>query len=87
MGGVLAWHREQAGERGGGLVEPGQLPPGVEIPSLAKGDDLPVATIIIPRAVAAEEAAAVAAAEVPTTVQKKEGTAKEGEKKDAGKKK
>ncbi len=64
-----------------------QLPPGVEIPSLAKGDDLPVATIIIPRAVAAEEAAAVAAAEVPTTVQKKEGTAKEGEKKDAGKKK
>ena len=64
-----------------------QLPPGVEIPSLAKGDDLSVATIIIPRAVAAEEAAAVAAAEVPTTVQKKEGTAKEGEKKDAGKKK
>ncbi|MBN9124040.1 MAG: 50S ribosomal protein L25/general stress protein Ctc [Nitrosospira sp. 56-18] len=64
-----------------------QLPPGVEIPSLAKGDDLPVATIIIPRAVAAEEAAAVAAAEVPTTVQKKEGTVKEGEKKDAGKKK
>lgn len=64
-----------------------QLPPGVEIPSLAKGDDLPVATIIIPRAVAAEEASAVAAAEVPTTVQKKEGTAKEGEKKDAGKKK
>jgi large subunit ribosomal protein L25 len=64
-----------------------QLPPGVEIPSLAKGDDLPVATIIIPRAVAAEEAAAVAAAEVPTTVQKKEGTTKEGEKKDAGKKK
>jgi large subunit ribosomal protein L25 len=64
-----------------------QLPPGVEIPSLAKGDDLPVATIIIPRAVAAEEAAAVAAAEVPTTVQKKEGTAKEGEKKDTGKKK
>jgi large subunit ribosomal protein L25 len=59
----------------------------VEIPSLAKGDDLPVATIIIPRAVAAEEAAAVAAAEVPTTVQKKEGTVKEGEKKDAGKKK
>ena len=64
-----------------------QLPPGVEIPSLAKGDDLPVATIIIPRAVAAEEAAAVAATEVPTTVQKKEGLAKEGEKKDAGKKK
>jgi large subunit ribosomal protein L25 len=37
--------------------------------------------------VAAEEAAAVAATEVPTTVQKKEGLAKEGEKKDAGKKK
>ena len=64
-----------------------QLPPGVEITYLAKVDDLPVATIIIPRAVAAEEAAAVAATEVPTTVQKKEGLAKEGEKKDAGKKK
>ena len=64
-----------------------QLPPGVEIPALLKGDDLPVATIVIPRAVAAEEAAAaVAATEVPTTVQKKEGIAKEGEKKDAGKK-
>ena len=65
-----------------------QPPEGVEIPALAKGDDLPVATIIIPRAVAAEEAAAVVAAgEIPTTVQKKEGVAKEGEKKDAGKKK
>jgi large subunit ribosomal protein L25 len=63
------------------------LPEGVEIPALLKGDDLPVATIVIPRAVAAEEAAAaVAATEVPTTVQKKEGIAKEGEKKDAGKK-
>ncbi|MBA4142809.1 MAG: 50S ribosomal protein L25/general stress protein Ctc [Nitrosospira sp.] len=63
------------------------LPEGVEIPALIKGDDLPVATIVIPRAVAAEEAAtATAAAEVPTTVQKKEGIAKEGEKKDAGKK-
>lgn len=63
------------------------LPEGVEIPALIKGDDLPVATIVIPRAVAAEEAAAaVAATEVPTTVQKKEGIAKEGEKKDAGKK-
>jgi large subunit ribosomal protein L25 len=65
-----------------------ELPEGVEIPSLVKGENLPVATIVIPRAVAAEEAAAqVAAADIPTTVQKKEGTAKEGEKKDAGKKK
>jgi large subunit ribosomal protein L25 len=64
-----------------------KMPEGVEIPSLLKGENLPVATIVIPRAVAAEEAAAaVAAAEIPTTVQKKEGVAKEGEKKDAGKK-
>ena len=64
-----------------------QPPEGVEIPALAKGDNLPVATIVIPRAVAAEEAAAiVAAGEIPTTVQKKEGVSKEGEKKDAGKK-
>jgi large subunit ribosomal protein L25 len=63
------------------------LPESVEIPALLRGDDLPVATVVIPRAVAAEEAAAaVAATEVPTTVQKKEGIAKEGEKKDAGKK-
>ena len=65
-----------------------ELPEGVEIPALVKGENLPVATIVIPRAVAAEEAAAqVAAADIPTTVQKKEGAAKEGEKKDAGKKK
>ena len=65
-----------------------ELPEGVEIPTLIRGENLPVATIIIPRAVAAEEAAAVvAAADIPTTVQKKESTAKEGEKKDAGKKK
>jgi len=64
-----------------------KTPEGVEIPSLLKGEDLPVATIVIPRAVAAEEAAAtVAATEVPTTVQKKEGVVKEGEKRDAGKK-
>jgi len=57
-----------------------QLPEGVEIPSLIKGEDLPVATIAIPRAVAAEEAAAgVAAGDIPAS--------KEGEKKDAGKKK
>jgi len=65
-----------------------QLPEGVEIPSLIKGEDLPVATIAIPRAVAAEEAAGgVAAGDIPTSVQKKEGVSKEGEKKDAGKKK
>jgi large subunit ribosomal protein L25 len=46
-----------------------------------------VATIAIPRAVAAEEAAGIAAGDIPTSVQKKEGVAKEGEKKDAGKKK
>ena len=64
-----------------------KMPEGVEIPALMKGENLPVATIVIPRAVAAEEAAAaVAAAEIPTTVQKKEGVAKEGEKRDAGKK-
>jgi large subunit ribosomal protein L25 len=62
-----------------------KMPEGVEIPALLKGENLPVATIVIPRGVAAEEAA-VAAAEVPTTVQKKEGVSKEGEKKDAGKK-
>jgi large subunit ribosomal protein L25 len=63
-----------------------QLPEGVEIPSLIKGEDLPVATIAIPRAVAAEEAAAgIAAGDIPTSVQKKEGVAKEGEKNDAGK--
>ena len=64
-----------------------KVPEGVEIPALLKGEDLPVATIVIPRGVAAEEAAgATSAADVPTTVQKKEGVAKEGEKKDAGKK-
>ena len=64
-----------------------KLPEGVEIPTLIRGENLPVATIVIPRAVAAEEAAAVAAADIPTTAQKKEGAAKEGEKKDVGKKK
>ncbi len=39
-----------------------KLPEGVEIPAITKGDNLPVATIVIPRAVAAEEAAAVVAA-------------------------
>lgn len=65
-----------------------KLPQDVEIPTLIKGENLPVATIVIPRAVAAEEAAAaVAAADIPTTAQKKEVAAKEGEKKDTGKKK
>ncbi len=65
------------------------LPQGVEIPALIRGENLPVATIIIPRAVAAEEAAAatVAAADIPTTVQKKEAPVKEADKKDSGKKK
>lgn len=50
-----------------------KMPAGVESVALSKGDDLTVATIIIPRAVAAEEEAAVAApsaADVPTTAQK-----------------
>ncbi len=64
-----------------------KLPEGVEIPALAKGDNLPVATIVIPRAVAAEEAAAtVAAGDIPTTVQKKDAAPKVGEKKVSGKK-
>ena len=64
------------------------LPKGVEIPSLIRGENLPVATIIIPRAVAAEEASAVvAAADIPTTVQKKDADVKEADKKDSGKKK
>lgn len=66
------------------------LPDAVEIPALARGENLSVATIVIPRSVAAEEGAAavVSAGNVPTTVQKKEAPpAKEAEKKDAGKKK
>ena len=55
-----------------------KLPPGVDSVSLAKGDDLTIATIVIPRVVTAEEeeaqaaAAAVtpSAAEIPTTAQK-----------------
>ncbi len=39
------------------------LPEGVEIPSLLKGEDLPVATIVIPRSVAAEASAAEEGAE------------------------
>ncbi|GDX60566.1 MAG: 50S ribosomal protein L25/general stress protein Ctc [Nitrosospira sp.] len=67
-----------------------ELPQGVEIPALIRGDNSAVVTIIIPRAVAAEETAsitAVAAADIPTTVQKKDSDVKIGEKKDAGKKK
>jgi large subunit ribosomal protein L25 len=68
-----------------------KLPPGVDSIALAKGDDLTVATVVIPRVLTADEeaaeaaAAAVSAAEVPTTAQKakeeepgKEGAAKEG---------
>jgi large subunit ribosomal protein L25 len=67
-----------------------KLPPGVESVKLAKGDDLTVATIVIPRMATAEEetagaaaaAAAPSAADVPTSAQK----AKEEEPaKDAGK--
>jgi large subunit ribosomal protein L25 len=67
-----------------------KLPPGVESVALAKGDDLTIATIVMSRAMTAEEEAAEAAAltatptaaEVPTTAQK----AKEEEPaKDAGK--
>ena len=49
-----------------------QMPAGVESVALNKGDDQSVATIIIPRAVLAEEEAApeVTAAEVPATNQK-----------------
>ena len=65
-----------------------KLPPGVESVAFLKGDDLTIATVVIPRMVTADEeaaeaaAAAVSAAEVPTTAQK----AKEEEPaKDAGK--
>ncbi len=65
-----------------------KLPAGVESTALAKGDDLTVATVVIPRQATAEEelvtaAAAPSAADIPTTAQK----AKEDEPaKDAGKK-
>lgn len=60
-----------------------KLPAGVESVALLRGNDQSIATIIIPRAVAAEEeaattAAAVSAADVPAANQK----AKEDEKKD-----
>ena len=53
-----------------------KLPPGVESVAFAKGDDLTIATVVIPRMVTADEeaaeaaAAAVSAADVPTTAQK-----------------
>jgi large subunit ribosomal protein L25 len=53
-----------------------KLPAGVESVALLKGDDLTIATVVIPRVVTADEeaaeaaAAAVSAAEVPTTAQK-----------------
>ena len=67
-----------------------KLPAGVESTALSKGDDLTIATIVIPRQVTPEEelaataAVAPSAADVPTTAQK----AKEDEvpAKDAGKK-
>jgi large subunit ribosomal protein L25 len=65
-----------------------KLPAGVESTALLKGDDITIATVVIPRQATAEEdltavAAAPSAAEVPTTAQK----AKEDEPaKDAGKK-
>jgi len=54
------------------------LPPGVESVALSKGDDITVATIVMTRAMSAEDeaaeaaaaAAAPSAAEVPTTAQK-----------------
>ena len=65
-----------------------KLPAGVESTALSKGDDITIATVVIPRQATAEEeletvAAAPSAADVPTTAQK----AKEDEPaKDAGKK-
>lgn len=67
-----------------------KMPLGVEIPALTKGGNPAIATIIIPRAVVSEESAVeetVAAAKVPTTVQKQAEDEKEIDKKDAGKKK
>lgn len=53
-----------------------KMPPGVKIPALTKGENPAVATIVIPRAVVAEESAAeesVDVSEIPTTAQKQEG--------------
>ena len=41
------------------------LPKGVEIVALSKGDNSPVATIVIPRSVLAEEEGAAATAAAP----------------------
>jgi len=66
-----------------------KMPRGVEMPAFTRGDNSAVATIVIPRAVVSEESAAapVAAADIPTMVQKEEEDEKEIDKKDAGKKK
>ena len=66
-----------------------KMPHGVEMPAFTRGDNSAVATIVIPRAVVSEEstAATVAAADIPTTVQKEEEDEKEIDKKDVGKKK
>jgi large subunit ribosomal protein L25 len=71
-----------------------KLPPGVESVALSKGDDITVATIVMTRAMTAEEeaaeagAAAPSAADIPTTAQKvkEEAPAKEAGKKEEKKK-
>jgi large subunit ribosomal protein L25 len=65
-----------------------KLPPGVESVALAKGEDMTVATVVIPRVATVDEEAAAAvvaapsASDVPTTAQKK---VEEEPAKDAGK--
>jgi large subunit ribosomal protein L25 len=67
-----------------------KLPPGVESVALSKGDDITLATIVMTRAMTAEDeaadtaAAAPSAADIPTTAQKakEEVPAKEAGKKD-----
>jgi large subunit ribosomal protein L25 len=71
-----------------------KLPPGVESVALSKGDDITVATIVMTRAMTAEEeaaeagAAAPSAADIPTTAQKvkEEAPAKEAGRKEEKKK-
>jgi large subunit ribosomal protein L25 len=68
-----------------------KLPAGVESVALAKGDDLTVATVVIPRVMTAEEeeaaaaAAAPSAADVPTTAQKAKEEEEAKDAKEAGK--
>jgi large subunit ribosomal protein L25 len=71
-----------------------KLPPGVESVALRKGDDMTVATVVIPRVATVDEEAAAAAAaapsaaDIPTTAQKKveDEPAKDAGKKDEKKK-